>query len=41
MSLRNIITQRKGHRYKYWCDFIEQITAGIEHLELIDDLLGD
>jgi len=38
-TLRNIISQRKGHRYKYWWDFIEQITAGIEHLELIDDLL--
>jgi hypothetical protein len=38
-ALRNIIYQRKGHRYKYWLDFIEQITAGIEHLELIEDLL--
>lgn len=38
-TLRNIIAQRKEHRYRYWWDFIEQITAGIEHLELIDDLL--
>ena len=40
-ALRNIISQRKGHRYKYWWDFIEQITTGIEYIELIDDLLGD
>lgn len=38
-TLRNIIYQRKGHRYKCWHEFIEQITAGIEHLELIEDLL--
>ena len=38
-ALRNIIAQRKGHRYKYWDSFIEQITAGIEHIELVEDLL--
>jgi hypothetical protein len=40
-TLRNIIVQRKGHRYKYWWEFIEQLTAGIEHLELIEDLFGE
>lgn len=38
-TLRTIIQQRKGHRYKYWDSFINQITEGIEHLELIEDLL--
>jgi hypothetical protein len=39
-TLRNIIYQRKGHRYKYWWTFIEELTAGLEHLELVDDLLS-
>lgn len=38
-TLRNIIAQRKGHRYKYWDIFIEQLVSQLEHPELVEDLL--
>lgn len=38
-ALRNIISQRKGHRYKYWDIFIEQLVSQLEHPELVEDLL--
>lgn len=38
-SLRTIIAQRKGHRYKYWDSFIEQLMSQVEHPELLRDLL--
>jgi hypothetical protein len=38
-TLRNIIVQRKGHRYKYWDDLIAQVMEQIEHPELLEDLL--
>ena len=38
-TLRNIISQRKGHRYKYWDMFIEQLVSQLEHPELVEDLL--
>jgi hypothetical protein len=38
-SLRTIISQRKGHRYKYWDSFIEQLMSQVEHPELLKDLL--
>lgn len=38
-SLRTIIAQRKGHRYKYWDSFIEQLMSQVEHPELLKDLL--
>jgi hypothetical protein len=38
-TLRNIISQRKDHRYLYWRDMISQIMQQIEHPELLEDLL--
>jgi hypothetical protein len=38
-TIRNIISQRKGHRYKYWDMFIEQLLSQLEHPELIEDLI--
>lgn len=34
-TLRNIIAQRTGHRYKPWASFIEQLLAQVEHPELL------
>lgn len=38
-TLRNIIAQRKDHRYLYWRDMISQIMAQVEHPEFLADLL--
>jgi hypothetical protein len=38
-TIRNIISQRKGHRYKYWGIFIDGIMSQLEHPELVEDLL--
>lgn len=34
-TLRNIIYQREGHRYKWWNVFIEEVMKQLEHPELI------
>lgn len=38
-TLRNIITQRRGHRYKYWDEFIQQLFEQIQYPELVEDLI--
>jgi hypothetical protein len=38
-TLRNIIAQRKDHRYLYWRDMIAQMMAQVEHPEFLEDLL--
>ena len=38
-TLRNIIAQRKEHRYLYWRDMIAQMMAQVEHPEFLEDLL--
>jgi hypothetical protein len=35
MTLQNIINQRKGHRLKFWDDFIGQIVSQVQHPDLI------
>ena len=40
-TLRNIISQRKDHRYLYWRDFVEQLMNQIQHPELLEDLIND
>lgn len=34
-ALRNIIQQRKGHRLKYWDQFIESLMQQVQHPELL------
>jgi hypothetical protein len=37
--LRNIISQRQGHRFKWWDVFIKEIMSQVEHPELLQDLI--
>jgi hypothetical protein len=34
-TLRNIIQQRRGHRLKYWDQFIEAVVKQVQHPELL------
>lgn len=34
-NVKNIISQREGHRYKFWKPFIEQLKSQLEHPQFI------
>jgi hypothetical protein len=35
-TLKNVIKQRRGHRYKPWDSFIEQLISQLEHPEFLE-----
>lgn len=40
-NVRNILSQRKNHRYKRWAEFCKQIYDQIEHKEFVEDIYGE
>lgn len=35
-NVKNIISQREGHRYKFWKPFIEQLKSQLEHPQFVE-----
>ncbi len=34
-NVKNIISQREGHRYKFWVPFIEQLVSQLQHPDFV------